>query len=279
MLKGTSTAGPALDITRTARFEAQSQVRSALGLVWKVRHHLPPPARSALRLLVDLVLAHRVGSLSGVRTKESVIGLTFDDGPDPTTTPAVLDVLAAHGARATFFLLAHRAEALPAIACRIIEEGHEVGLHGADHRPPAGLERNELGRWFQDGRRRLESVVSRSVLYFRPPCGSQSLRSYLASRRAGLQVVVWSAHAADWEGGTPAEVTARGLTGIAPGRILLLHDGYEPDPRQPIPDLKLDRGAVAALLMDQLATRGYRTATISQLVTGRPPIRTAWFRP
>jgi peptidoglycan/xylan/chitin deacetylase (PgdA/CDA1 family) len=130
-----------------------------------------------------------------------------------------------------------------------------------------------------EGRRRLEAVTGRKVMLFRPPSGSQTLRSYIAARRAGLQVVVWSAHAADWEAGTPEQVAQRGLASIRPGGILLLHDAFEPDPRRRTSDPRLDRRAVLESLLAGLEARHYRAASVGGLLTGRRPLQTAWFRP
>jgi peptidoglycan/xylan/chitin deacetylase (PgdA/CDA1 family) len=250
-----------------------------IGLIWEIRRRLPVRARRAARRAADFLLSVPLGSVCGARATERVVALTFDDGPDNVTTPAVLDLLAKHHVSATFFLMADRAESCPAIVRRMVDEGHEIGLHGVDHRPPGSISAGELPGWMEEGRRRLESVAARSVWLFRPPSGSQTLRSYIAARRAGLKVVVWSAHAADWEEGTPQEVARRGLAGVTPGGILLLHDAFEPDPRRPTPGPVLDRGAVVELLLAGLEARGYRPETVSRLLHGRRPLQTAWFRP
>ena len=80
-------------------------------MVWALRARLPGRWRSRARRLGDLALARRFGSLTGARTNEPIIALTFDDGPDPVGTPAVLDALASRSSRATFFMLAEQAEA------------------------------------------------------------------------------------------------------------------------------------------------------------------------
>ena len=107
-----------------------------LDTLWRVRDALPPSTRHALRRATDPVLAP-VGSVAGVHLRGRgplPVGLTFDDGPDPDVTPAVLDVLAAAGVRSTFFVLTDRAARHPDLVRRAVREGHEIGLHGPDHR-------------------------------------------------------------------------------------------------------------------------------------------------
>jgi peptidoglycan/xylan/chitin deacetylase (PgdA/CDA1 family) len=248
-------------------------------MVWALRARLPPRLRSRARRLGDLALAPRFGSLKGARTTEPIVALTFDDGPDPIGTSAVLDALARMSSRATFFMLTEQAEAFPDLARRVVREGHEVGLHGTTHLRPATLPPARLKAWIAEGRRRLEAVIERPVRLFRPPFGSQSLRSFLAIRSLGLDVVVWSADAADWEEGSPAEIARLGLAGLAPGAVLLLHDGYAPDPQDPRSGPERDRGETVARLLAGISARGYQATSLDGLLQGRRALRTAWFRP
>ena len=87
---------------------------------------------SYARGLVPSFLTRSLGTFC-VDTPDRVYSLTYDDGPDPRTTPGVLDVLARHGATATFFVLSEPARRHPEIVRRIVEEGHELALHGKDH--------------------------------------------------------------------------------------------------------------------------------------------------
>jgi peptidoglycan/xylan/chitin deacetylase (PgdA/CDA1 family) len=207
------------------------------------------------------------------------MALTFDDGPDPTGTPAVLDALATSSSRATFFMLAEQAEAFPGLARRVVHEGHEVGLHGTTHRRLTTLPPSRLTAWINEGRRRLEAVIEKPVRLFRPPFGSQSLRSFLAIRSLGLEVVVWSADAADWEEGSPAEIAQQGLAGLMPGAVLLLHDRYASDSQDARPGPQRDHGETVRLLLAGVAARGYQATSVGGLLAGRRARRTAWFRP
>jgi peptidoglycan/xylan/chitin deacetylase (PgdA/CDA1 family) len=246
---------------------------------WALRDRLTPRARSAVRRALDPVLTG-VGSVRGARTAAPWLGLTFDDGPDTRHTPAILDVLAAHDVKATFFMLVERAEALPELARRVVAEGHEVALHGLDHRRLTTLPPAAVNARMRDGRARLERLAGVPVRRFRPPFGAQSLRTYLAARRQGLEVVVWSAEAHDWEERTAAEVARLAAERATPGGVLLLHDGLAGDPREPatVPP-SFDRSEAVEALLRDLGGQGWRLGTVGWLLDAAPAVRTAWFRP
>jgi peptidoglycan-N-acetylglucosamine deacetylase len=153
------------------------------------------------------------------------VALTFDDGPDPASTPAFLAALDRLGWRATFFMLGSMAARHPGVAADVAAAGHEIALHGLDHtshlrRPPA--------RVADDLRRGLDAVAGatgQAPAWFRPPYGLLSSGTCLAARRLGLRTVLWTAWGRDWTGtATPAGVTAEVARGLRPGATVLLHD-------------------------------------------------------
>lgn len=247
-------------------------------LVWGLRNRLTPRQRSALRTATDEALAF-VGSVKGARTAERVVALTYDDGPDPAGTAAVLDALAAHGATATFFQLVHRAERHPDLVRRVLEEGHEIALHGLDHSRLTALPVDVVRRTLGEARRRLEDVAGAPVRWFRPPYGAQTLATYRAATRAGLTPVVWGPTVADWQDGTPADVAARPAARPRPGQVVLLHDAFEAPAGDPTPAPTFDRGEVTHAYLERLAREGYRGTSVSGLLTLGRTWRTAWFRP
>lgn len=215
-----------------------------------------------------------VTSLAAVVTQDPVFGLTFDDGPDVATTPAVLESLARHDARATFFMLADRAEAQPELARSVARAGHEVALHGDDHTKLASLPARAAQARIARARQRLEDVVETRVRFFRFPCGDQRLTDVLRARRLGLDVAVWTTSAGDYK---PLDVTGtvqRVAKATFPGAMLLLHDGYEsgvrPDP------LRDQRGELVDQLLVTLATDGLWPASLGELCAGRRMIRVPW---
>lgn len=149
--------------------------------------------------------------------------LTFDDGPDPGATPAILDALAADGDRATFFVLTHAAMQHRELLSRVAVD-HEIGLHGATHdahltwaSPAAGA------RELRDAADRLSDAIGRAVLWYRPPFGATSPRLTEAVRRAGLTTVWCSVRT--WDGiDRPIHQLEASIRRVGPGDIVLLHD-------------------------------------------------------
>jgi peptidoglycan-N-acetylglucosamine deacetylase len=156
--------------------------------------------------------------------KPGHVALTFDDGPDPVGTPAVLDVLDRLGWTATFFMLGTQASRYPDMAAAVVAAGHEAAVHGFSHR-------NHLARGPLDVHRdvsRAASVVLAATgtrpIWFRPPYGVLTTGSLIAARDAGLRPVLWTAWGRDWEARSPAQVA--GIIGaqLRPGGTVLLHD-------------------------------------------------------
>lgn len=153
------------------------------------------------------------------------VALTFDDGPDPASTPEFLDELDRQGVRATFFLLGEHVVRHQALTREIAERGHELGVHGWTHRRPwIPGDPRELGEL----RRSLETIEVATGLvpgWYRPPYGILTGGRWAAAARCGLRTVLWSAWGKDW---TP-QATARSvyetlLPDLRGAATLLLHD-------------------------------------------------------
>ncbi len=234
-----------------------------------VRALVPRPIRkAALRL---------AGTVVGADTDEHVVGLTFDDGPDPVESDRLLAALDRAGARATFFLLAHRAEMHADVVARISAAGHEIGLHGDDHLQLGEAPLREVVRVILGGKRRLESVLGAPVTLFRPPGGEQTPLSFLLARATGMRVVHWSAAAEDWLDLGLDELVRRGLSGLGPGGILLLHERFEPDPRAPSAAPDVDRVELLERLLAAMGGSGWRAMPAGELLQGRRPRHAIWF--
>jgi peptidoglycan/xylan/chitin deacetylase (PgdA/CDA1 family) len=245
-------------------------------LAWKARSLLSTTGRKRARRIADRFLAP-LGSINGALYPSNAVALTFDDGPDPIVTPRLLDLLRDRDARATFFVLTDRAVHYPGLMHRIVSEGHEVGLHADSHVRLTLLSASEVRRRLGAARDQLQHVVGQPVRFFRPPFGAQSVATYLAARSCGLEVVVWGPYAEDWIENPPEAVAARGLKGLMDGDVLLLHDGLEAPPGEPIPTF--DRMKAFELILDGLSARGLKAATVGDLIHGGRARRTAWFRP
>lgn len=248
---------------------------TATGL-WRVREHLSPRQRQQVRRWTDSVTSP-IGSLRGVRTADPTVGLTFDDGPDETATPRVLEVLDEFGAKATFFVLADAVVQNRQLTQEVRARGHEVGLHGRDHRRLTQVPRRNIRPLLHQAREAVEQVTGQPVRWFRPAYGAQSPATYLAARRAGLDVAVWSAEGEDWRSQPVEQMVARAADATQPGAILLLHDGLDgADETASTPQERVD---ALSQLLEQLCTSGHSFVTVSQLLSYGRPWRTAWFRP
>jgi peptidoglycan-N-acetylglucosamine deacetylase len=186
------------------------------------------------------------------------VALTFDDGPHPQGTPAVLDALAREGAHATFFLVGEQVERRPALAREILAAGHGVAVHGHRHRnllrvPPWALA-EDLDRAIH---LMIEATGVTPRLY-RPPYGIFSQAGLLLSRRRGLTPLLWSRWGRDWSArATPASIARKLTHELEGGDVLLLHDAdfYSAEGSW--------RRTVAALprVLDEIARRGLQPVT------------------
>jgi peptidoglycan-N-acetylglucosamine deacetylase len=162
--------------------------------------------------------------LAGVGHDDHV-ALTFDDGPDPRSTPAILDQLDRLGWRATFFLLGPMVRRSPSLAAELAGRGHEIAVHGDEHRShlhrTPGAIRDDVAR----ARDSIADATGVAPLWFRPPFGALSAGSLTAAHQLGLRPVLWTTWGRDWRAeATAATVLADVADGLRPGATVLLHD-------------------------------------------------------
>ncbi len=151
------------------------------------------------------------------------VALTFDDGPDPKTTPAFLEALDRLELQATFFCLGEAVVAHPEMLAEILARGHEVETHGYYHRHHLG----HSPRWIaEDLRHAVASLEERGVSprYYRPTYGQATGTTLLAARALGLVPVLWSAWGREWVTHDETDVVRRIGRRLGPGAIVLLHD-------------------------------------------------------
>lgn len=157
----------------------------------------------------------------------STVALTIDDGPDPAVTPAVLDLLDLHAARATFFCIAERAAAHPALTREIVARGHSVQNHSMVHRHDFSL-RGPRGllRELSQAQALLGDLTGQRPSCFRAPAGLRNPFLDPVLHRLGLNLVSWTRRGFDTREDDPARVLQRLLHGLAGRDIVLLHDGH-----------------------------------------------------
>lgn len=153
------------------------------------------------------------------------VALTFDDGPDPSSTPQFLAVLDDLGWHATFFMLGDMVRAAPGLAAEVAAAGHEIGVHADRHRSQRRMSPRAIR---DDVRRAYDTVAGASGVeprWYRPPHGALSFEGKLLASRLGMQSVLWTTWGRDWRAeATPASVSSEILAGHVDGGTILLHD-------------------------------------------------------
>jgi peptidoglycan/xylan/chitin deacetylase (PgdA/CDA1 family) len=167
------------------------------------------------------------GSLPVVLRQEGAEGvaLTFDDGPHPQGTPAVLETLREAGALATFFLAGEQVARRPALVAEIVAAGHRVELHCHRHRNQLRLTPRQLLEDADRARAAIEEAGGQALADYRPPYGIFSAVGLRAVRSRGWRPVLWSRWGRDWDRrATPGSIARRASAGARSGDIVLLHD-------------------------------------------------------
>lgn len=220
------------------------------------------------------------GSLVRVRTERPEIVLTYDDGPDEEATEAILDALGRHGATATFFVLLTRVREQPELLREIVARGHEIGLHGTDHRRMTTIGRRKARARLVDGRAELERAAGTPVRWYRPPYGAQTLWTWQAARAAGLTPVLWGPSLHDWKDLTTEQRLASARAGARAGAIVLGHDGFasERDGVSDGPRPEFDRGEFAEQVLDQYAGLGLTCRSLGDVLAHGTPVLEGRFR-
>lgn len=223
------------------------------------------------RQIQDRVLGRLTGTITQVETLEPMVSLTFDDGPNPAATPQLLDILASYGAKGTFFMLGSNARRFPQLLKRVFDEGHTVANHSFDHPSFAYLTSRE---------RRTQLRLCESALapygqkFFRPPYGNQTLGSWLDAQVLGYQVVTWNLVAHDWLDYDAQRLAGNVAEEIAPGSLVLLHDGLN-DSLEPAYADRTPMLQAVELLLEQFCG-DYQFVTLPRLLAAGRAIKQSW---
>ena len=201
---------------------------------------------------------------------DNVVALTFDDGPNEPYTSQILDILASHNIKATFFVIGKNVELYPKTAKRIVAEGHVVGNHSYSHNANHAL--TDYGsKDLQLAQEVIFNVTGVKPHLYRPPHGKKSPWELQAVKKDGLIEVTWSVSANDQHvlaflGKPSPETFAREIVGETnPGEIILLHDGYGTSHGTAESDKSLTVEALP-LIIGQLQAKGYRFITVPELL-------------
>ena len=200
----------------------------------------------------------------GVRRRligsEPSVALTFDDGPHPEGTPAVLEALDRAGARATFFLVGEQVARHPTLAAELAAAGHGIAVHGYRHRNQLRLAPGMVAADSERARATIAEATGVEPTLYRPAYGIFSAGGLRAVRRSGLEPLLWSRWGRDWAAGASADSIATKLVGggLGPGEVLLLHDADH----YSVPGSWRQTALALPRVLEEVARRGLRTVAL-----------------
>jgi peptidoglycan-N-acetylglucosamine deacetylase len=189
------------------------------------------------------------------------VALTFDDGPDPASTPAFLELLSSRGVRATFFLLGSMLVKSPDLAADVAAAGHEVGVHGWEHRYTVLRGPRAVSDDIERTRDAVAEATGLTPRFYRPPYGVLSAGALAAAHTLRLTPVLWSSWGREWApGATPESVHETVAASLVGGGCVLLHDS---DCTSPVGASAAALGALPRLL-DTCAARGLGVGPLAE---------------
>lgn len=194
-------------------------------------------------------------SFNSVHVSGPYIALTFDDGPHATLTPKLLDLLAAHHIKATFFVIGQNVAEHPEIVARAAREGHEIGNHSWSHPNLGKMSDESVRRQLRQTQDAIESAIGTKPTLLRPPYGSLGTRQKRwIHDEFGYEIILWDVDPLDWKRPGPTVVCNRIVKETRAGSIVLAHD--------------IHPGTIAAMpsTLDQLEAKGFQFVTVSELI-------------
>lgn len=202
-----------------------------------------------------------------VPVTEKVVALTYDDGPNPPYTEALLELLSQHGVSVTFFLKGRNVEAYPQTVQAILQAGHEIGNHSYSHRPMFSFSQASMQQEVARTSAAIAQVTGSAPALFRPPYGGQGPGLKRALAELGLPSILFGPVGMDWQVTDPQRIADNVLKDVEPGAIVLLHDGDgdADDPRTQ--SSRASTVAATGIIIEALKAQGYRFATVGEMTT------------
>ena len=200
-------------------------------------------------------------TVNSVHVDGPFIALTFDDGPNATLTPKLLDLLAARHLKATFFVVGQNAADHPDILRRAVREGHEIANHSWSHPNLGKMSDEAVRRELQKTDDAISSAIGKRPTLMRPPYGSITARQKRwIHDEFGYHIIIWDVDPLDWKRPGPAVVTSRILKETHAGSIVLAHDIHPP--------------TIEAMpgTFDQLQKKGFKSVTVTELLSMATPV-------
>ena len=196
-------------------------------------------------------------TFSPIHVDRPYVALTFDDGPDPKLTPKLLDLLAAHHAKATFFVLGKRVAQCPEIVARAAREGHEIGNHSWSHRRFVDISDEDVRQELEKTDAEIRVVIGTRPKVMRPPGGALFERQEgWIHDEFGYKTILWDVHGFDWirPPPSPASICERIVEKTHPGAVIVCHD-VRPETIEAVP-----------AILSQLEERHFKFVTVSELL-------------
>src|SRR5216110_773175 len=200
-------------------------------------------------------------TFNSVHVDGPYIALTFDDGPNATLTPKLLDLLAARHLKATFFVVGQNAADHPEILKRAVREGHEIANHSWSHPNLAKMSDEAVRRELQKTEDAIVAAIGKKPTLMRPPYGSITAnQKRWINNEFGYRIIIWDVDPLDWKRPGPSVVCNRILKETRPGSIVLSHDIHPP--------------TIEAMpaTFDQLMKKGFKSVTVTELLAMATPI-------
>jgi peptidoglycan/xylan/chitin deacetylase (PgdA/CDA1 family) len=200
-------------------------------------------------------------TFNSVHVDGPYIAMTFDDGPSATLTPKLLDLLAIHHIKATFFVIGENVAEHPEIVARAAREGHEIASHSWSHPNLAKMSQESVRNQLQRTDDAIKSAIGKSPTLLRPPYGSITEREKRwIHDEFGYDIILWDVDPLDWKRPGPAVVRNRILKETRPGSIVLSHD--------------IHPGTIEAMpsTFDELEAKGFKFVTVSELLDMATPV-------
>jgi len=200
-------------------------------------------------------------TFNSVHVDGPFIALTFDDGPNATLTPKLLDLLAARHLKATFFVVGQNAADHPDILKRAVREGHEIANHSWSHPNLGKMSDEAVRRELQKTDDAIAAAIGKRPTLMRPPYGSITAnQKRWIHNEFGYRIIIWDVDPLDWKRPGPSVVTARILKETKAGSIVLAHDIHPP--------------TIEAMpaTFDQLIKKGFKSVTVTELLGMATPL-------
>jgi peptidoglycan/xylan/chitin deacetylase (PgdA/CDA1 family) len=201
-------------------------------------------------------------AFTGLGRGSRQLALTYDDGPNDPHTRHLLDVLARHQVRATFFLIGRYVQQRPEIVCELVKAGHVVGNHTFTHPLLIFKSAREVRSQLESCKRALTDAVGEPSNLFRPPFGGRRPAVLRMARGMGLEPIMWNVTGYDWNAASAEQIERKVTRQVRGGDVILLHDGGHRD-------FGADRSYTVTAtdrLISRYKSEGYEFVTIPEMM-------------